>query len=135
MAIGNVKRNPRGGFYHTRLGRTVHVAIAAHALARKSDRLRTPQNDRKARVRRRWNMANHRDMGFLAKFRDAHPPPSVPNWLSRALSVLALSLVINFVFLPHFLPHDELARVYSPSWQVGEYKTCTTLKGFPKSSR
>ncbi len=27
------------------------------------------------------------------------------------------------------IPHDELTIVYSPDWQNGEYKTCSTLSG------
>lgn len=27
------------------------------------------------------------------------------------------------------IPHDELTIVYSPDWQIGEYKTCSTLNG------
>jgi hypothetical protein len=27
------------------------------------------------------------------------------------------------------IPHDEMTIVYSPDWQIGEYKTCSTLNG------
>jgi hypothetical protein len=27
------------------------------------------------------------------------------------------------------IPHDEITIVYSPNWQVGEYRNCTTLNG------
>lgn len=29
-----------------------------------------------------------------------------------------------------WVPHDTMTTVYSPDWQYGEYKTCTTLNGY-----
>jgi hypothetical protein len=50
-----------------------------------------------------------------------------------AIGVLVLMFVV--ILVPDrldeagYIPHDELTIVYSPDWQIGEYKTCSTLNG------
>jgi hypothetical protein len=57
------------------------------------------------------------------------------NWsaLGTALAVVAAIFVSITLWLwmddSGYIPHDEMTIVYSPDWQFGEYKSCTTLNG------
>ncbi len=51
----------------------------------------------------------------------------------RVASVIILVTVGPFIWrnldISGWVYHDEMTTVYSPDWQSGEYKTCTTLNG------
>ena len=62
------------------------------------------------------------------------------SYMNRAVSII-VAIVLLFLAgrgvwvvwnrLDHagYVPHDEMTIVYSPDWQNGEYKTCSTLNG------
>lgn len=50
-------------------------------------------------------------------------------WLSLVAMVLGGIALWSWLDNSGHIPHDEMAVVYSPEWQYGEYKRCTTVNG------
>ena len=89
-----------------------------------------------------------RDRTNLDEFLKTATPQ--PDWNYRPFSIERTARTLGFVLLAvlglvfvglggaavwdnldegGYIPHDEMTIVYSPNWQNGEYKTCSTLNG------
>jgi hypothetical protein len=58
---------------------------------------------------------------------------AVPVLLWIGLAVAGFFIIWSWLQGSGFISHDAVVTVYSPAWQVGEYKSCTVINGSGES--